>query len=109
MWSTAAMNIKGQAMNEAIYNVLILCGYIAFGYLTCFGVDWLWWRYVDWRLGCRNRHAKHERPIASRRQRSFEKAHRLNPSDQPSTDLDSAPAAEFGENFYSLPGEIDVF
>ncbi len=95
-------------MNEAIYNVLVLGGYVAFGYLTYFGADWLWWRYVDWRLASSNRRAKHERPIANRRQRSFAKAHRLNPSDQPSTDLDSAPAAEFGENFCSLPGEIDV-
>jgi len=96
-------------MNEAIYNVSILGGYIALGYLTYFGVDWLWWRYVDWYLARGNRHAKHERTIANRRKPSVEKTCRLDPSDEPSMDLDSASTVEFGEDFHFVTGEIDVF
>ena len=103
------MNIKGQAMNEAIYNLLILGGYVAFGHLTYFGMDWLWWRYVDWYLARCNRPAKHDRTIANRRKPSFKKARRLNPSDEPSTDLDSASTVGSGEGYYLLTGEIDVF
>lgn len=37
-------------MPEATYNILILVGYVAFAYLLNWGIDKLWWLYVDWCL-----------------------------------------------------------
>jgi hypothetical protein len=37
-------------MDEAVYNILILVGYVAFSYLLNWAVDKAWWAYVDWYL-----------------------------------------------------------
>lgn len=34
-------------MYEVAYNVLVLVGYVAFAYLSYWGVDKAWWAYVD--------------------------------------------------------------
>lgn len=37
-------------MDEAIYNILILVGYVGFAYVLQWSVDRLWLVYVDWCL-----------------------------------------------------------
>lgn len=34
----------------ATYDILVLLGYVAYAYLLYWGVDKLWWVYVDWCL-----------------------------------------------------------
>ncbi len=37
-------------MPETMYNILVLIGYVSLSYHLCWGVDKLWWLYVDWYL-----------------------------------------------------------
>ncbi len=37
-------------MPETMYNILVLMGYVSLTYLLYWGVDKLWWLYVDWYL-----------------------------------------------------------
>ena len=59
-------------MNEAIYNLLILGGYVALGHLVYWGYEWLWWRHVDRYLARGSRRIKRHRNKRDRAQQQPE-------------------------------------